>query len=128
MEIIPMKKFLPIILVSTLALAACSPSAERLVNDGNEAFTKQDYAGALAAYQQAQAEGPELAEPHFNTANTYYRQENYEEALKEFEQTLIKKDDNLVQDSFYNLGNNFFKAQNLEQAVEAYKEALRLNP
>ena len=54
-----MKKFLPpAALTLILALSACGPSAEKLNNQGNEAFNHQDFAGALAAYQQAQAESP----------------------------------------------------------------------
>ena len=123
-----MKKLLPIVLATTFALAACGPSAERLVSDGNEAFYSQDFQGALTAYQQAQAESPELAEPHYNTANTHYRQENYEQALAEIEQTMVKDQGDLAQASLYNLGNTFSQVEQLEQAIEAYKEALRLNP
>jgi tetratricopeptide (TPR) repeat protein len=123
-----MKKLLPLVLVSAFALAACGPSAEKLTNQGNEAFYTEDYAGALAAYQQAQEDSPELAEPHYNAANAHYRQGEYEQTLGEIEQTLIKDEGGLAENSFYNLGNTFFQAQQLEQAVEAYKEALRLSP
>jgi Ca-activated chloride channel homolog len=123
-----MKKHVPFIFASMLALAACGASPEKLVNNGNEAYANQDYAGALAAYQEAQTELPELAEPHYNAANAHYRQGDFEGAQQEIEQTLLKDDGDLVQNSFYNLGNNFYQAQDLEQAIEAYKEALRLNP
>ena len=58
-----MKKLLPLVLVSAFALAACGPSAEKLNNQGNEAFYNQDLEGALTAYQEAQAESPELMLP-----------------------------------------------------------------
>jgi Ca-activated chloride channel family protein len=124
-----MKKILlPLALASLLILTACGPSAEKLNNQGNEAFQNQDYPTALAAYQQAQGESPELAEPHYNAANSHYRQEQYEEAQKELEQTLAKDQANLRQNSYYNLGNNFFQAEQLDAAINAYKDALRLNP
>ena len=123
-----MKKLLPFVLASTVTLAACSQAAEKLNDVGNEAFHMQDYGAALAAYEQAKQESPEQAEPHFNMANTHYRQQNYPEAQKEIEQTLLKDDGALTQDSIYNLGNTFFQSEQFEQAVEAYKEALRLNP
>ena len=122
------KLLLPIFLTSTLALAACGSSAESLNNDGNEAFQNQDYETALAAYQGAQSDNPDLAEPHYNAANTYYRQDNYEQAQAEIEQALIKDTENLSKDGFYNLGNTFFQGENYETAIEAYKETLRLNP
>ena len=123
-----MKRLLPLVLVSAFALAACGPSAQRLNNQGNEAFYNQDFEAALTAYQEAQVDSPELAEPHYNAANAHYRQGAYEPALQEIEQALIKEEGNLTQHSLYNLGNTFFQSEQYEQAIEAYKDALRLNP
>jgi len=123
-----MKKVLPLVLLSAFALAACGPSAEKLTNQGNEAFYNQDYQGALTAYQQAQEDSPELAEPHYNAANAHYRQGAYEQTMEEIEQALIKDEGDLAEDSFYNLGNTFFQSEQYEQAIEAYKEVLRLTP
>jgi tetratricopeptide (TPR) repeat protein len=129
MDMLAKKILLPIVfLASGIALAACGSSAEKLNNQGNEAFYNQDFEGALTAYRNAQAESPELAEPHYNAANTHYRREAYQQAQHEIEQTLIKDEGDLAQDSFYNLGNTFFQGEQYEQAIEAYKEALRLNP
>lgn len=129
-----MKKLLPIMLMLVLALTACGQSAERLNNEGNEAFNNQDYETAQAAYQQAQADAPDLAEPHYNEANVFYRQEDYEQTQQQIEQALVRAEDeggnpdNLNQHSFYNLGNTFFQTEQFEAAIEAFKEALRLNP
>jgi Ca-activated chloride channel family protein len=122
--------FLPILLLAVLALAGCGQSAEKLNNEGNEAFASQDYEGAMMAYHQAQEEAPELAEPHYNAANTHYRQAGYEQAQQEIEQALVTEEgqEPLDQNSYYNLGNVFFQAEQYEAAIEAYKEALRLNP
>ncbi len=87
-----MKKLIvlaPILLLLVLALASCGQTAETLNNEGNEAFANQDYTGALVAYQQAAGEAPELAEPYYNAANTYYRLEDYEQAQQGIEQALL---------------------------------------
>jgi Ca-activated chloride channel family protein len=122
--------WIPILLLAALALAGCSQSAEKLNNDGNEAFANQDYQSALTAYHQAQEEAPELAEPHYNEANTHYRLEDYGQAQQQIEQALVTEEgqEALDQSSYYNLGNVFFQAEQYEMAIEAYKEALRLNP
>lgn len=122
--------FIPVLLLAALALTACGQSAEKLNNDGNEAFANQDYQGALAAYHQAQEDAPELAEPHYNEANTHYRLEDYEQAQQQIEQALVSGEgqEALDQSSYYNLGNVFFQAEQYEAAIEAYKEALRLDP
>jgi len=53
------------ILIALFALgimaAACKPSAEKLNQDGNDHFSEEAYLEALAAYQQALFENPELA-------------------------------------------------------------------
>ena len=123
-------RFIPVLLLAALALAACGRSAGKLNNEGNEAFANQDYQGALAAYHQAQEDAPELAEPHYNEANTHYRLEDYEQAQQQIEQALVSGEgqEALDQSSYYNLGNAFFQAQQYEAAIEAYKEALRLDP
>jgi Ca-activated chloride channel family protein len=128
-----MKKLLtliPILTLMVLILAGCGRSAERLNNEGNEAFADQDYEGALVAYHQAQQDDPALAEPHYNAANTHYRQSDYEQAQQEIEQALIGEEQqgDLAQAAYYNLGNTFFRAQQYDAAIQAYQEVLRLNP
>jgi Ca-activated chloride channel family protein len=121
--------FVLVILTLSLLVAACSPSAEKLNKEGNSAYSKQAYEEALSAYQFAQIESPELAEPYYNAANSLYRQGMYAEALEQLNQALsFTKEETLAENSFYNLGNSSFSTQEWETAVEAYKEALLLNP
>jgi Ca-activated chloride channel family protein len=122
--------FIPILLLAVVALAGCGQSAETLNNKGNEAFADQDYDGALTAYLGAQENAPEMAEPHYNAANSHYRMEDYQQAQQEIERALVGEESQqaLDQHSYYNLGNTFFQAQQFEPAIEAYIEALRLNP
>jgi tetratricopeptide (TPR) repeat protein len=129
-ELIKTKPFLVIaILALGMLVAACSPSAEKLNQDGNQAYTEQAYLEALEAYQTAQIESPELAEPYYNAANTFYRQGQYEQALEQLQQALqFADEESLAENSLFNLGNNFFNTQDLETAIEAYKGALLLDP
>ena len=74
-------KMKPIILISLALLAllvtACGQSAEKLNNEGNDKFAEEAYLEAISAYQSAQFENPELAEPYYNAANVLYRQGAY---------------------------------------------------
>lgn len=124
----------PIILIVLMALAllatACTPSAaEKYNKEGNDAFTKQAYEEALAAYQTAQIKEPELAEPYYNAANALYRQGVYDAALEQLQIALSFADEeSLAQSSFFNMGNSSYNAQDLGTAVAAYTEALLINP
>ncbi|MFN2136649.1 MAG: tetratricopeptide repeat protein [Candidatus Promineifilaceae bacterium] len=113
-----------------LLVTACGPSkAERLNNEGNEAFTQQAFQDALVAYQSAQIDEPELAEPYYNAANALYRQGAYDAALEQMQLALSYANaDSLAQAGYYNLGNTSYSQQDLQAAIDAYTQALLLNP
>jgi len=124
-----------IALIAVFALSACGNSAEKLNNEGNEAYVQQAYEEALASYQSAQLENPELVEPHYNAANTLYRAGDYAGALEEIQMALALADGGekgqpleIAQASFFNAGNSSYNTQELEAAVDAYRQALLLNP
>ena len=122
-----MRRFWVLLLVM-LAATACGTSAGQLNQKGNRAFAAKDYSGALEAYESAQAQSPDLAEPYYNAANTRYRQEDIRKAQLDMAQALRTADDSLSEEAYFNSGNFYFQSQQFEQAIEAYKQALRLNP
>ncbi|MCB0251017.1 MAG: tetratricopeptide repeat protein, partial [Anaerolineae bacterium] len=126
-----MKKTLLILamLTSALLAGACSASAPKLTDAGNEAFTQEAYDEALQAYQEAQVKSPELAEPYYNAANALYRQGNYEEALKQLQKALqVSESDALAQNAHFNAGNAAFNGEDWQAAVDDYTAALLRNP
>jgi len=121
--------FLIVISASALLMAACSAPAEKLNQDGNQAFAEQAYLEALDLYQSAQVESPELAEPYFNAANSFYRQGDYPAALEQMQIALQYVDEeSLAESSLFNLGNTLYNSEELNQAVAAYTQALLLDP
>lgn len=123
----------PIILfalgVLALVVTGCGQSAEKLNNDGNTKFAEEAYLEALSAYQTAQFENPELAEPYYNAANALYRQGAFPEALTLMQEALrFAKDETLAESSFFNMGNSSFNSQDFESAIAAYSEALLRDP
>lgn len=118
------------LLIGLLLATACSPSAaEKLNKEGNDAYAQQAYDQALALYQSAQIEEPELAEPYYNAASALYRQGQYAAALEQLQMALSFADDEtLAQASFFNLGNSAYSAQDNANAIAAYTEALLRNP
>lgn len=130
------RRLLPLIFILLIALVAtgllitsCSPSAEKLNNEGNSKFAEEAYMESLAAYQNAVIESPELAEPYYNAANALYREGAFAEALALMQQALsFAEDESLAESGFYNMGNSSFNSEEWESAVAAYSDALLLNP
>ena len=114
--------------LALLALIACGREAPLANNEGNEAFSNEDLDAALQAYERAQEQEPDLAEPYYNTGNTHYRQGAYEEAQTSYERALLHAGEELTRSGRFNMGNTFFDAQQYEKAVDAYKEVLWLDP
>lgn len=123
-----------LLVISVLFGTACKSSAEKLNQEGNERFAEEAYLEALHAYQSAQIESPELAEPYYNAASALYREGAYEEALAQLEQAMqfVQLDEetyqSLAENGFYNLGNTSFNQESWEAAIAAYREALLRNP
>ena len=79
-----------------LLVFACGRAAPQANREGNEAFVSQRYDAALQAYERAQAEAPELAEPYYNSGNAYYRQRLLSEAQEQYRQALPYTDEKLA--------------------------------
>lgn len=111
-----------------LLVSACGPAGAEAIHEGNDAFTQQDYAGALDAYKTAMKDAPDTAEPFYNAANTHYRQQDYDLAELRARQALQHATGELSEDAYFNLGNSLFQAQQYEAAIAAYEEVLWRNP
>ena len=71
-------------------------------------------------------------------ANALYRQDKYEDAIKEYAQALNilngnnemgqKDKDQRIASINHNVGNAFYALQQFDKAISAYQEALRHNP
>ena len=119
-----MPAFLFCVILSGLA---CNSNEAQINQDGNEAFANQNFQDALDAYMRVNEKNPDIPELYYNTGNTYYRQDRYDEAINQMVKTIEISDDKLLQDTHFNLGNIYFQKQQLPQAIEEYKNALRLN-
>src|SRR5262245_11751225 len=72
------------------------------------------------------APGLKAAEDLQEKANRYYRDRDYNNALKAYEQLL--PDPRVSTDVLYNIGNCYYKMGQLGRAVLFYERAARLNP
>ncbi len=110
------------------SLLACGRQTPEANAQGNDAFDAQDYAGAVEAYRRAQESSPDLPEPFYNSGNSQYRQESYDDALSSYDQAQLNAGEGLTGSIHFNRGNLHFNREAYGKAAEAYKEVLRLNP
>ena len=111
-----------------LCLLACGPTPAQVNNAGHGPYLGGDYAAALESYRDAQVRAPESGEPHYNSGNALYRMEEYEDALQNFDESLMYAEGELRSHGFFNRGNTTFQQKQYPQAIEAYKEVLRMYP
>jgi hypothetical protein len=82
--------------------AADTDAAQAAFDKANAAFRNQDYAGALAGYNEALNLGKDSARLFYNMGLAHYRLEQYSQARWAF--TEAAKDDSLAALAYYQLG------------------------
>ena len=105
----------------------------RSINAGNDAYSRENYDEAQAAFQQATLDKPDNPIAHYNLGTALYRQGKFREATRAFQVSLLRHseqtEDILNRSStLYNLGNAQFKVGDLTGAIASYEQALRLDP
>lgn len=82
-----MKKL--IILIMLAATAAFAQTPQQLMEKGNDAYNKGDYAAAAEAYEAILRGGQHSADLYYNLGNAYYRQEEIGLAILNYERSLL---------------------------------------
>ena len=113
-----------------MALTDASAQVDkREVRRGNRDFKKENYTEAELQYFRALAKDSLSFAANYNMANTLYRQENYDQALKHLERLEeVAADSPAAADFYYNLGNVAMAKEEYQKAVDAYKQSLLRNP
>lgn len=97
-------------------------------NTGNAHFQQQAYDSALRAYQVAQVNAPDQAEPYYNAASAMLASGRLRDALEALQQALRTADEKLTVQIYYNMGNIYFELSRYDDAVNAYREVLLRTP
>ena len=103
--------------------------SNNLVNSADALSLNNDFTNAEGDYRKAISKLRDNQTASFNLGNTYYENENFEEALYRYQEALkhanSKEDKHKI---FHNIGNILMSQKRCKEAVEAYKNGLRLNP
>lgn len=101
---------------------------KRYIRKGNREYSKDNYAESEILYRKA-AEASQSPEATFNIGDALYRQNKYEDAVKQFsDNTNQTVDSEKKSAAWYNMGNSLLQADKIQESIEAYKNALKLDP
>lgn len=96
-----------------------SKGARKAVRSGNKSYKDQLYGTAEADYRKALEEDASSKEASFNLANTYYKQQRWDDALKEYQHYLTLEAENpeKMGSAWSNIGNTYLKKKANEKAA-----------
>lgn len=124
-----MRKTAFIVLVFISAGVFAQKAERQNIRKGNKQYAQEKYTEAEIDYRKSQEVNPNSPEAAFNLGNALYKQQKFEDAMKQYGVAAQNtQDKQLVSESLHNTGNIFMAGQDYAKAIEAYKQSLRLNP
>jgi tetratricopeptide (TPR) repeat protein len=135
-----------IVLVSLLLAAPMqlvrAESVGQVVNEGNKLYKQGQYKEAINEYDRAATQSPDVVEPRFNKADSYFRLDDLQQAIDLYKAVAAEsKDMQLVAKAKYNLGNSLFQQgvmlaqtdtqkaiENMQSAIGSWRQSLDIDP
>lgn len=99
-----------------------------IMRKGNGQYRQEKFEDALKTYQEAQVLEPDNPDIRFNLGAALYKLNKYNEAMPEWQLSLVSKNRKTKAAATYNMGNASFKGGQLEPAINFYKLSLGINP
>ena len=122
----------------SIVLLLCTLNGFGAASDALKNYARGKFSQARTEFERLARKSPDDARLRYNAGTAAFQEEDYDTALKHFNQTLSARDLKLQEQSYYNLGNTHFrlgekttdakeKQQQWEQAIHQYESALKLN-
>lgn len=122
------KKYLIVFILILIKTITFSQTAHKMLREGDASYKKEDYKTAEENYRKS-LETQSSSKGNFNLGNAIFKQQRFDDAIKQYDEIGNKSSDNSLKSSaLYNKGNAHFWKKEYDKAVESYKESLRLNP
>jgi len=122
-------KYLFFSFIFLIGISLFSQNEKKLIREGNNLFEEDNFSEAEIEYRKSLSEKPGYYKGTFNLGDAMYKQENYEESGKMFNEVAeISDDNNIKASAYYNQGNSFLSENKFKESIEAYKKSLRLKP
>ena len=131
-----MRKYLTIIFLLLMAPAVFAQVDKKDVRRGNRQFAKAKYGEADISYRKGLNADSTSVASAYDLGNNLYRQGNYAEAGKYYQQALrhipetrsLKKQKAQGFDTYFNIGDAALQQKQYRAAMEAFAQALILDP
>ncbi len=104
---------------------------DKNISTGNDLYKKEQYEKAAAEYQKTLADKKaKTKEPaRFNLGNAFFRGQNGEQALKQYDAVgTTSKDNRVGAAAYHNAGNVHAEEKKWQEAINYYKASLKKNP
>ena len=88
------------------------------ISQAEKSFQNKNYEKALEEFSKIENHD----EKFFNIGNVLYRENKFDEAIKNFSKVTSSE---LKQKALYNIGNSYVQLNKLRKAVKSYQEALK---
>ncbi len=99
------------------------------VNKGVDLYKDGKYVDSEVEFKKGMEKSPNNFQANFNLGDSYYKQGNYQDALKAYQTALSKATTgDLKSKVYHNIGNALLKDQKIKESIGAYTDALKLNP
>ena len=127
------KKLLPaavtVFLIAVVLGSASAQTVRSHISEGNRVYNKNKYTDSEVEYKKALEKSPKSKEAQFNLGNSYYKQQRFDEAMREYSNSgASMKSQEERAATYYNAGNSLYQSNKYQDAINAYKQSLRLNP
>jgi Ca-activated chloride channel family protein len=128
-----LKKFMPAVVTALMVAVfsgnAAAQTVRSHISEGNNVYGKSKYTDAEVEYKKALEKNPKSKEAQFNLGDSYYKQQRFDEAMREYGNSSgSMKSPEERAEAYYNSGNSLYQSNKYQEAVDAYKHSLRLNP
>jgi Ca-activated chloride channel homolog len=101
----------------------------KLLRKGNSDYDKGNFNEAEKDYRKALEINKESIKGKFNLGAAVYKEKNFEESAKLYDELAGKNQDREIQAQIYhNLGNSLLEAKQYDKSILAYKNSLMNNP
>jgi Ca-activated chloride channel homolog len=123
------KKIISVFAALLMSLFITAQSARELLYEANKLYKKKEFDKAIEKYRACLEKDVQNHIARFNLGNALFKQQEFEQAQKAWEQAASNTTDAAEQArSLYNKGVALAKQQKLEEAIDAFKASLKKDP